>query len=75
MADDHEQIFHLNPDSFYTTKEVARYLRYSPRTVEGWRYMGIGPDFRRMGKRVVRYLGQDVLEWMHPPENGEQERT
>jgi DNA-binding transcriptional MerR regulator len=35
------------------TEEVARRLRLSPRTLEQWRYRGIGPAFRRVGGRVI----------------------
>ena len=35
------------------TEEVARRLRVSARTLEQWRYRGIGPRFRRVGGRVI----------------------
>lgn len=35
------------------TEEVARRLRLSARTLEQWRYRGIGPKFRRVGSRVI----------------------
>lgn len=40
-------------DTNLLTVEVARRLRLSPRTLEQWRYRGIGPAFRRIGGRVV----------------------
>ena len=38
------------------TEEVARRWKISPRTLERWRYVGIGPKFRRIGGRVVYAL-------------------
>jgi excisionase family DNA binding protein len=36
-----------------TTKEAARYLRVSHRTMEDWRLRGWGPCFSQAGKRVL----------------------
>ena len=44
---------HLNP------REVARRLRISPLTLEGWRWRGTGPLFVKAGGRVL-YRLQDV---------------
>lgn len=41
------------------TEEVARRLRLSPRTLERWRYQGIGPKYRRIGGRVV-YPAEEI---------------
>jgi excisionase family DNA binding protein len=38
----------------YSTKEAARLLGISHRTLEEWRARGIGPRFFKMG-RMVRY--------------------
>lgn len=35
------------------TEEVARRWKISARTLERWRYVGIGPKFRRVGGRVI----------------------
>lgn len=35
------------------THEVAQRLRVGARTLERWRYMGIGPNYRRVGGRVI----------------------
>ncbi len=38
------------------TEDLARRWRLSPRTLERWRYQGIGPRFRRIEARVVYKL-------------------
>lgn len=35
------------------TEEVARRLRVGARTLERWRYLGLGPNYRRVGGRVI----------------------
>jgi len=54
MSDDSTEIL--------TLEQVADLLQVSPRTVEEWRRMRIGPSWRRMG-RHVRYLRREVLVW------------
>lgn len=46
-------------DVFMTTKEAARFLRVSHRTLEDWRLSGQGPRFRKWG-RLVRYHVADL---------------
>lgn len=38
------------------TEDLARRWRLSPRTLERWRYRGVGPAYRRIGARVVYKL-------------------
>lgn len=49
-----------NPSKLLTEKEAAKYLRVSPRTLQGWRYKRIGPEFVKLGdgtySRVVYRL-------------------
>ncbi len=53
---------------FLTTKEAARYLRLSHRTLERLRVTGSGPRYRRAasgGKKAkVLYLISDLDEWV-----------
>lgn len=37
----------------YSTKEAARYLNLSYRTLEDWRLNGFGPPFIRIGRRAM----------------------
>lgn len=46
-----------------STKQAARILGNSPRTLEDWRLTGIGPRFVKMG-RNVRYRMSDILDYL-----------
>lgn len=43
-----------------TTEEAAAFLGTSPRTLECWRYVGGGPVYNKVGKRLVRYRESDL---------------
>lgn len=43
--------------------EAARLLNVSERTLEAWRYKGMGPKFLRISARCIRYRPQDILDW------------
>jgi hypothetical protein len=52
---------------FLTPIEVARMLRYEPRTLEKWRLEGRGPRYFRIGdsgKAKVVYRLTDIEEWL-----------
>lgn len=42
------------------TKETARLLRISHRTLESWRGTGEGPKYCRVGGRNIRYRPEDI---------------
>jgi hypothetical protein len=46
---------HLKPDApvFLLTCELAERWRLSVRTLERWRYVGVGPKYRKIGGRCV----------------------
>jgi len=46
-----------------TTREAARRLGVSPRTLEKWRVEGNGPAFFKVGRRVA-YLEADLDAWL-----------
>lgn len=48
--------------TYLTQTEAARFLRISERTLERWRVEGVGPRFRRFGRRVV-YAASDLETW------------
>ena len=52
-----------NDDVLWTQEQTAEYLGVSPRTVEGWRRRGTGPEWHRVG-RFPRYFRRDVLAWV-----------
>jgi predicted DNA-binding transcriptional regulator AlpA len=43
--------------------ETAQILGVKPKTLETWRWRGIGPLFVRVG-RLVKYSESDVLAWV-----------
>ena len=44
------------------TPQAAALLRNTVGTLQTWRWMGVGPVFRKIGRRVV-YAEADLLEW------------
>jgi Helix-turn-helix domain len=46
-------------DTHLNQRELARRLKLSPRTLEGWRWRGAGPRFVKAGGRVL-YRLEDV---------------
>lgn len=44
------------------TQEVALRLRKSPGTLKNWRVQGIGPKFKKFGRRVV-YPLDELIAW------------
>jgi predicted DNA-binding transcriptional regulator AlpA len=56
----------MNPgidDRPLTTDDVAVFLGVSPRTVERWRLLRIGPPFFKLSARSVRYSSAALREW------------
>ncbi len=55
----------LAPERLYSTKELAQITGFTESAFEAWRLRGTGgPPFRKLGVRAVRYLGQDVIDWV-----------
>jgi hypothetical protein len=55
----------LRPDlkpAFLDTHAAATFLGLRPRTLDRWRWAGLGPQYRRHGGRVV-YAVADLLAW------------
>ena len=48
--------------SSMTQKELAERWHLSPRTLEQWRWLGKGPNFLKIGARVL-YREEDVAAW------------
>ncbi|WBT37821.1 helix-turn-helix transcriptional regulator [Hyphomicrobium sp. DMF-1] len=58
---------HLAGGHLLTTSEAARYLRLSPRTLEGFRVRGSGPRFMKLGSGLrsrVLYHPADIRAWL-----------
>jgi hypothetical protein len=50
-----------SPELILDTPDAAEYLSISPRTLEDWRWRGIGPPFYKLGRRIVRYRVEDLM--------------
>lgn len=53
----------INPDCYYSPPDTAQALDTSERTLESWRLKGIGPEYVRLGGRLVRYRGSALLKF------------
>lgn len=51
-----------DPLTFLTAKEGAAFLRLSEITLARWRAEGVGPPYRKFGRRVV-YAKTDLVNW------------
>jgi len=55
----------INEDVLYSTRDAARFLGRSPRTLEHWRRHGLGPRVTRLHTRALPlYRGRDLREAM-----------
>ena len=50
-------------DALLTIEDLANYLGVPKRTIEGWRYRGIGPVGMKLGGHV-RYRMQEGEKWL-----------
>lgn len=53
---------------FWTDKEMAAQLGFTPQTLRLWRKQGIGPPWIRNSPRSIVYLKDSVHEWMKKAE-------
>jgi len=51
-------------DKLYTTKEAAKLLHRSPRTLETWRVKGNGPRFVKMGGKLCMYTEEALISFL-----------
>ena len=51
------------PEQLATPEQVADYLQVPVKTLAQWRYLEIGPQYRKVG-RHVRYDWADVRKWL-----------
>ena len=56
----------IQPETLYTTEEVATIIGRSPITLGHWRMRGEGPDFVKMNgaRGAVLYRGSDLMAWL-----------
>ena len=48
----------------FNEKEAASYLRISPKTLQKWRSVGGGPEYRLVGGRRVVYMIKDLRSFL-----------
>lgn len=58
-----KNISDLAPDQFIDEKLAAEYLGISPRTLQGYRTKGGGPEFHKISHKVVRYKINELINW------------
>ncbi len=50
---------------YLTTKQAARYVGFSFKTLETWRTTGRGPEFLRLENGHIRYELRELDAWLH----------
>jgi len=53
----------LDPQQFIDEKIAAEFLGISPRTLQGYRTKGGGPEFHKISHKVVRYKIAELIKW------------
>lgn len=54
----------IDPSVLITELEAAKLLSVSARSLQNWRVRGGGPQFIKMGGRIVRYRHRDISDWI-----------
>lgn len=49
--------------AYLTTKDAARHLGFSYKTLESWRARGMGPRYRQLPNGRIRYLMNELDDW------------
>lgn len=49
---------------FFNTAQAAAYCGMSKGTFDRYRLRGEGPKYHRIGRKTVRYLKEDLDEWL-----------
>lgn len=49
-------------NTYLTTKELSKRWKINPNTIEHWRTSGFGPEFIRIGRKVL-YSLESILEF------------
>ena len=49
-------------NSYLTTKELSQRWKINPNTIEHWRTNGFGPEFIRVGRKIL-YSLESILEF------------
>ena len=57
------------------TREAAKLLGLSPRTLEGYRLRGDGPVYLKIRKSSVRYAPASLMEWANADQRSSTSET
>ena len=57
-------VIEMDLKSLLTTKQAARMLGYSHKTLEAWRMKGAGPPYIRLPNTHIRYSHDDLISWV-----------
>ncbi len=70
VVEDKKQSFaDLDPELHIDENKASKLLGISPRTLQGYRSKGGGPEFRKIGARTVRYKIKDLINWTQKRNN------
>lgn len=47
-----------------TTEQAAQYLKLSTGTLANWRYLKIGPKFKKINGKLIRYNVKDLNKFI-----------
>lgn len=53
----------ITNSAYLTTKDAARHLGFSYKTLESWRARGMGPRYRQLPNGRIRYLMNELDDW------------
>lgn len=53
----------MKKEEYLNTKELAKHIKTSPRTLERWRTEGQGPKYYKLGRKVI-YKSDDVIAYL-----------
>lgn len=62
----------IDVQTFFTSAEAAKFLRFSPATIATWRSDGRGPKYSKIGG-AIRYKRDDLTLWAETDESGRRE--
>ena len=54
----------ISTDQYLKAAQAAKLLNMSTATLARWRMHGLGPEFNKLGKTVVRYNRESLTRWL-----------
>lgn len=53
----------MKQEKYFSTKQLAKHIKTSPRTLERWRMEGQGPEYYKLGRKVI-YKSDDIIAYL-----------